>query len=193
MRVGVGFSVVGNAFTGVASANLPVGTSCTATVNLVGTLGGSAARTTHFTVGTLHWPPPLINALGVKVEGVNQLPVGCTSVTQQCWQDAVASGLVKFVATSATAVGVNSRPIVFAYFRNTTSSFGVDGLWNVLPLYADDGSRFGADIFGGGAVELDMVQGNTEGAVIRETVTGDCYQVYWNGINWTAKRSACPI
>ena len=138
-----------------------------------------------------YWPPATINAPGVKVEGANQLPVGCTSVSQQCWKDAVASGLVKFVATSATAVGVNSRPIVFAYFRNTTSMFGVDGLWNVLQLYADDGSLFGADISGGTDGAIEMVYGNTEGAIYR--VGSICRQIYWNGTNWTDESAPCPI
>jgi hypothetical protein len=99
---------------------------------------------------------------------------------------------VKFVSTTATAVGYNNRTIVFAYFRNTTAQFGVVGLWNVLAMYADDGSLFGADIVGGTDGEIDMVYGNAEGAIYRVAASGVCLQMYWNGKNWTSKSATCP-
>ncbi len=82
--------------------------------------------------------------MGYQISGANQLPAGCISVEQQCWKDAVANGKVKFAATSATMTGYNSRPVVFAYFRNTETAFGVTGLWNTLVMYADDGSIYSA-------------------------------------------------
>ena len=121
-----------------------------------------------------------IYPMGTKVYGANQLPAGCNSWQDQCWRDAVANGTVKFIATPARMTGYSDRPVVFAYFRNTSTAFGMTGLWNVLPLYADDGSSIGADIFGGMASEIDMVVGTPKGFINHEKSVGKCYEVAWN-------------
>jgi len=117
----------------------------------------------------------------VKVGNVGQLPVGCTSWKQQCWKDAVANGTVKFIATSAKMTGYNDRPVMKAYFRNTSTFNGVTGLWNSLAFYADDGSPVGADIFGGSYSEIDWVYGTEKGIIIHEKSTNLCYQIAWDG------------
>ena len=143
-----------------------------------------------------------VTPMGVKAVGADQLPAGCNSWTQQCWKDAVANGTVKFIATSATMLGYNYRPVVFAYFRNTATAFGVTGLWNVLAFYADDGSIAGADIFGGSSQELDWVYGNANGIIGHVRDTGTCFQDSWFppttqlnvGHNvWANAPVACPL
>lgn len=141
-----------------------------------------------------YWnPKPAFVAEGVKVTAPNQLPAGCTSASQQCWKDAVMNGTVKLVATSATMVGINSRPIVFAYYKTA------DGLrWNTLPLYADTGELTGSEINGGGTFNIDMVVGNTPGVVFR--VGTSCFQQEWfkagdpsgNSNVWATASAACP-
>ncbi len=129
------------------------------------------------------WPPATITPVGVKVFGANQLPAGCTSASQQCWKDAVANGTVKFISTPALMTSFNNRPVVFAYFRNTTVAFGVNGLWNYLAFYADDGSLVGSDIYGGTSSEIDWVYGNTSGILVHEKSTGLCIQTAWDAIH----------
>jgi hypothetical protein len=131
--------------------------------------------------------------MGFWVVGANQLPPGCNTWKDQCWRDSVANGTVKFIATSAIMTGYSTRPIVFAYFRNTSTMFGVTGLWNYLPFYADDGSPFGPDIFGGSYSETDRVYGTAKnvangtagGIIIHDKSTGLCCELAWD----TAQKS----
>lgn len=142
-----------------------------------------------------YWnPPPAFAAMGIRVTGANQLPEGCNTWKDQCWRDAVRNGTVKFVATSAVQTGVDNRPIVFAYFRNTTDAFGVHGLWNVLAFYADNGNPIGADIFGGISEEIERVEGNPLGALMRMKATGQCFQQSFSASDkaWENNRVACP-
>ena len=140
------------------------------------------------------WPPATITPMGVKVFGANQLPAGCNSWTQQCWKDAVANGTVKFIATSATMTGYNNRPVVFAYFRNTTTAFGVNGQWNFLPIYADDGSLVGSDISGGTSAEIDWANTNAIGIIFHDKTNGGCGQYAWDASYkvWYAQPVTCP-
>lgn len=141
------------------------------------------------------WPPATIAPVGTKVSGANQLPAGCNTWTDVCWQNAVKNGTVKFVATSAVMTGYSNRPIVFAYFRNTTTALGVTGLWNVLPFYADDGSPVGPDISGGATYQIDFVVGTAKGEISHDTSTGLCYETHWNQAQklWeTGSPVSCP-
>jgi hypothetical protein len=148
---------------------------------------------TTFTVAAAALPPVCtppsvytngVNAcvypMGVKVSGVNQLPAGCNTWKDQCWKDSVANGIVKWVATSALMTGYSTRPVVFAYFRNTSTAFGVTGLWNYMPLYADDGSLTGGDIFGGNTDEIDWIDGTPNGIIYHNKTRGFCYSFQWD-------------
>lgn len=128
-----------------------------------------------------------------KVFTANQLPVGCNSLASQCWKDAVANGTVKFIATTASMTGYNSRPVMFAYFKNTTAFFGATGMWNYLPVYADDGSLVDSDISGGVAQEIDWVSGNSLGVIVHVKETGTCVQRSWNLLQkaWTDAPAPC--
>jgi hypothetical protein len=143
---------------------------------------------------TSYWNPvPTFTAMGTKVFGANQLPAGCTSQSMQCWKDAVANGTVKFVATTATMTGLNSRPIVFAYYKTA------DGLkWNTQPYYADTGEAVSGDLTGGSTVNIDMVVGNVPGMIFR--VGTSCGQIKWypagdpsgNSNVWASAAASCP-
>lgn len=106
----------------------------------------------------------------------------------------MANGTVKFVATTAKMTGYSDRPVMFAYFRNTTTMFGVTGLWNYLAVYSDDGSPVGADIFGGSYTEVDVVYGTAKGIIAHEKPTGLCYEQAWDASakNWYSQPTACP-
>lgn len=126
--------------------------------------------------------------MGAKVSVANQLPAGCNSASQSCWDAAVANGTVKLVAT--TAVGANKRPIIFAYFQNTTAIFGGTGLWNKIPLYADDGSLVGPDIAGGSAQMIDWVDGTATG-IISHVPPSSCVFTDITGSDTPA--ASCPV
>lgn len=128
-----------------------------------------------------------------KIFTANQLPSGCNSLASQCWKDAIANGTVKFIATTATMTNYNSRPVMFAYFRNTTTFFGVTGMWNYLPIYADDGSLVDQDISGGVAQEIDWVLGNDLGILVHVKETNTCVQRSWNLLQktWTDAPAPC--
>lgn len=151
-----------------------------------GTMNGTV--TTAGCPAASWWPPTTITPVGTKVFGANQLPAGCNAWNQQCWKDAVANGTVKFVASGGTNAG---RAVVFAYFRNTTVQFGVNGLWNYLPIYADDGSLVGSDIFGGDATEVEWIVGSANGAIVRGG--GQCFERFNAGSTWSNRSVICPF
>lgn len=193
-------TAIGTSANGNASVQVPLGTSTFSFLNsgtTLATVSVTASCATGTTqVGTVctapapvvFWPPAAITAVGTKVFTANQLPNGCNAAAEQCWKDAVKNGTVKFVASGATQ---NGRAIVFAYFRNTSTAFGVTGLWNVLPIYADDGSLAASDISGGISTEIDYVQGSTVGAIVHEKVNGMCFEFFLSG-NWISRAVACP-
>ena len=123
--------------------------------------------------------------MGYKVVGTNELPAGCTYWADQCWKDSVANGTVKFIATSATMVDYNNRPVVFAYYRLYSTIFKTT-LWNYLPMYSDDGSLVGSDIYGGDYGETDFAYGSTRGVITHNKPSGECYLRAWdkNEKNW---------
>lgn len=140
-----------------------------------------------------------VNACVYPVEsqalGANQLPHGCNSWKDQCWRDAVTDGTVKWVTTSAIMTGYSNRPVVFAYFRNTAELFGVTGMWNYLPVYADDGSFVSQDISGGVAQEVDWVYGNTNGVIAHIKDGNTCVQQFWDVVRnvWQNMPIVCPV
>ena len=138
------------------------------------------------------WAAARIAPVGERVVGANRLPVGCITWRQQCWRDAVANGTVKFVATLATMIGYSSRPVVFAYFRNNNSGFGITGLWATLPFYADDGTPVSFDIQSGTASELDWIAGSTSGMIAHVPGDSFCTEMYFQGFSWSPRPVACP-
>ena len=133
----------------------------------------------------------------VKVMGARQLPKGCDHWRNQCWRDAIASGVVKFIATPARVLipGYEHKPIVFAYFKNTTTATGVSGYYNFLPIYLDDGTPVDRDITGGVSLEVDWVYGSNDGLIIHENKTGYCFESYFDAKSktWLNRSAICPI
>lgn len=138
------------------------------------------------------WPPRYLAPIGVKVTSPETLPENCNHSTDVCWGESVAQGKVKFVATGV--IDSTGREILFAYFRNTSTSFGVTGLYNYLPFYKDDGSRVLSDISGGSASEIDWVYGTRNGLIIHEKSSNNCYEQYLsgNGSVWSNRPVTCP-
>lgn len=189
--VPVDVRVGGDTYTFTFGASSPATVTVSATC-IAGTTANAAGVCKAPVVATW-WPPATITPMGVKVFGANQLPVGCNRWADQCWRDAVANGTVKFVATTAT--DSTGRPITFAYFRNTSTAFGVTGLWNVLAIYADDGSLAANDIFGGGSSEIDYVFTNTDGVIVHDASNNLCTQLYYfdAGSTWSPRAATCPL
>lgn len=138
------------------------------------------------------WPPELISNKSIKIYDVKQLPSDCNSWTQQCWRDAVKNGTVKFIQTEA--VGPSGHKVIFAYFKNTSTMFGVTGMWNYLPINLNDGSPSTSDISGGTASEIDWVYGTRDGLIIHEKSSNSCYEQYLNsnGTIWSNRPINCP-
>lgn len=133
--------------------------------------------------------------MGVKVFGAGEIPAGCTSWFQQCWKDLVKNGGMKFIETPQVMTGINSRPIVFAFYKNAS------GLWNALPIYRDTGELVGAEISGGVSVEVDWVIGTTHGIIQHDLSLNTCYEMTWyppttqSGVSsniWGNKQISCP-
>ena len=133
---------------------------------------------------------------GIKVVGVRQLPSGCNHSTDACWKKSIESGLVKFIGTPAKIMipGYENRNIMFAFFKNTSKEYGAAGLYNCLPMYADDGSLVGPDIFGGITSEIDWVYGSVNGVIIHDKNSGNCYEKFFNkkGSAWLTRSTVCP-
>jgi hypothetical protein len=133
-----------------------------------------------------------------------RLPVTCTSETQQCWKDLVMSGAIKWVSTSATMIGMDSRPIVIAIFIDNKIGYnGQDGLYHTHLVYADTGGKVGGNDItdGGSASDFDWVVGNVDGALFRDKRDGACWQLKWNppttqsGVAssvWNYTKVTCP-
>ncbi len=144
------------------------------------------------------WNPTLkayVYDINTKVSGKNtQLRDGCNSWSDKCWEESVKNGTVKFISTSATMTDYNNRPIVFAYFKNSSKMYGQDGLWNYLPIYADDGSLVGPDIFGGDSQEIDWVYGTNKGIIVHIKEGGVCAERSWDKEykTWYNKLVNCP-
>lgn len=151
---------------------------------------------------TLSWySPPVtatVNHMGHWVVGANQLPAGCTEITQQCWKDSVQNGTVKFIETSAKMVGLSNgrdiRPIVFAYYITENSQ-----LWNARPFYADTGEPISGPSLNGGVTDsIEKTWGNEMGIIT--LAAGSCWQKKWypagdpsgNANIWANEPTACP-
>jgi hypothetical protein len=126
--------------------------------------------------------------MGTKVVGANQLPPGCNTWKDQCWRDAVANGTVKLVESTAKEIGLNDRPMMFAFFRNSTT-----GKWGFTPFYGDDGSTF-TEIGGQSTVEIDWVYGNEIGVVFHDATRNSCGQSLWDAPTktWFSRPTSCP-
>mgnify|MGYP005607585351 FL=1 len=136
----------------------------------------------------------------VKVSGTNKLQIGCITWKDQCWRDAVDSGVVKFIETKAVTTGVNTRPIAFAYFYNGTTPSPSTGQYSYTIFYADTGEPFSNDINRGVKDEIDWVIGNEKGLILHLKNKDICYETSWypmtkeKGVSsniWTNKKVEC--
>lgn len=68
-------------------------------------------------------------------------------------------------------------------------------MWNLLPIYADDGSLVDQDISGGVAQEIDWAIGNANGVLAHIKETGTYVQVSFDISSklWTSAPVPPPI
>ena len=74
--------------------------------------------------------------IGTLVVGTNQLPAACVLVGDACWNQSIANGTIKLVNTGMLITGVNTRPLVFAYYQAGAGS-AFPGSYMTTPVYAD--------------------------------------------------------
>lgn len=133
-----------------------------------------------------------IRPVGIKVINPEQLPYECSTWKDPCWTKSIQNGTVTFISSGAT--DQTGRPIKFAYFINTSTAFGVTGLYNYLPFYADTGESAGGDISGGDSMPVDWVYGTKNGLIIHVKSTDECYERAFNPTygTWNNLQINCP-
>ncbi|TDP60650.1 hypothetical protein DES47_11572 [Roseateles toxinivorans] len=189
------------------------------TANVKDTLGRVITVTTSFVTGAKECPPNMIwkqeldtcvYQMGIKVFTANQVPLGCDHETQVCWTEFFSKGPdtgLKLIDTNAVMTGFNTRPLVFGFWKNNATLFGVTGLWNYQAIYADTKKIVAGDVGTSGITsEIDWVksprpdEGYLPGIIVHEKLTNLCYLMAWNEaqkawyVNGTGdgKPTTCP-
>nr|WP_324292532.1 Ig-like domain-containing protein [uncultured Roseateles sp.] len=194
----------------------------TFTANVKDTLGRAITVSTSFATGAapcqtnMIWKQELgqcVYQMGVKVFTANQVPLGCDHETEVCWTEFFSKGPdtgLKLIDTSAVMTGFNTRPLVFGFWKNNATLFGVTGLWKLLAIYVDTkkitaGSASDVGV-SGSTDELDWVysprpnEGYLPGIIAHLKGSGLCYLMAWDDkqqawdINGTGdgKPTTCP-
>ncbi len=128
--------------------------------------------------------------IGVLVTGANTLPAACLTVGDACWVQSVQNGTIKFVNSGAVMTGINTRPIVFAYYA---SNFNSNLYYYNLPIFADDGTSATLNsVNTGGISGITSVRGTTTGTKLLDNY-GICGERYFNGSGFAGNIIACPI
>lgn len=138
---------------------------------------------------------------GVKVSGPRPVPAGCTDSGMQCWKDAVADGVVKFIATSARTTGVpgyEDRPVMFGYFINGGGDSSYSGPNSATLFWADTGEpMWPVSVSSGYGLKINWAQGDLNGLFLQLS-DGTCGRTHWvpptaqyDGA-WTNTLVPCP-
>lgn len=140
---------------------------------------------------------------GVKVTSPKSIPDGCTNWQDKCWQDSIANGTVKLIATSAKMTGLpgyDGRSLMYAYYLNTGGTTATSGPYSVQLLYADTGAPVSATTLAQGfGTAVDWIQGTTKGALFHGA-DGTCWENQWFGPDstsgnrnvWVNVPATCP-
>ena len=134
--------------------------------------------------------------IGTLVTGANTLPAACVTVGDACWLASVANGTVKLVSSGAVATGLNTRPIVFAFFVAGPGAGIFSGYYNVMPIYADvaaEAAGLNGNVGNGsGNYIITETKGSAPGA--KQTIPGfGCFERAWFGAGFGNNVIACPI
>lgn len=185
-------SVTGSTFTVTPMSTLPASATCTVPVTLTAT--GVTPATTQVTVTT---PAPWYKAvqiipLGVRQNGVNQLPIGCTSRDQPCWRESVLSGLAK---TGGPGTVIRGRPTSTIVFKNRLVANGVDGQYQIASVYTDDFSPADSGGLASGiSLEIDWFVFTPSGVVAHFKSLNECFE--WSYVlaedTFKYKAVVCP-
>ena len=132
--------------------------------------------------------------IGVLVSGANTLPATCLTIGDDCWKANVANGTVKFVNSGSVMTGLNTRPIVFAFYV-VTNRFG-NPSYNLLAIYGDSEAESAAasqNLDNGGVNStISAIKGSTSGALMTGPVAG-CAERTFTGSGFGNTVAACPI
>lgn len=134
--------------------------------------------------------------VGVLVTGANLLPAGCVTIGDACWLESVANGTIKFANSGVVMTGVNTRPIIFAYYHvNLQVGAVVYDVYNYMPLYADvqASSPSASQLVGsGGVVNLSLSVKGTASGIKYDTSQG-CFERVRFPSSFGTITATCPI
>ena len=132
--------------------------------------------------------------IGTLVVGTNQLPAACVLVGDAFWNQSIANGTIKLVNTGMLITGVNTRPLVFAYYQAGAGS-AFPGSYMTTPVYADavgDTPLSPNNTANGGVTEvLSSVKGSGFG--LKETSPSGCWEKVFANPFFSARSTQCPI
>lgn len=150
----------------------------------------SPPATTGYTWNSIVGGGVWVADVGVLVSGANLLPSTSNVIGDAAWLTAAANGTIKWVKTPSTMTGLNSRPLVYAYYK-TTNAPGGNGsteYYAVTAMYADTvaTSAFANQNVGNGsaAVEISQIRGSASGAKLFAPTQG-CFERAWDGANFS--------
>ena len=147
-------------------------------------------------------------AMGVKTfiansanngSGVGQIAAACTDVTSQCYLNALTSGVVKRISTSALMTGGSINPTAPVEFHYYKIQSGLLTLSCNKVIYAADGAGLGRNstTYGCSTSNLDWIRGNTQGVEVHEASSNLCFPITWvltPAQGWADGAGAvCPI
>ena len=129
-------------------------------------------------------------AMGVKTfiansanngSGVGQIAATCTDVTSQCYLNALTSGVIKRISTSALMTGGAINPTAPVEFHHYKIQSGSVTLSCQKPIYAADGvGIFGnSTSFGCNTGDINYVIGNPRGLIMSDVRTNLCFPFTW--------------
>jgi hypothetical protein len=133
--------------------------------------------------------------IGTLMVGTNQLPAACVLVGDACWNQSIANGTIKLVNTGMTLTGVNTRPMLFAYYQAGAGS-AFPGYYMTTPIYAD---AVGATPLlpnntgnGGNSDPFLNVKGSLSG--LKETSgNSTCWEKVFANPFFQTNQATCPI
>jgi hypothetical protein len=131
--------------------------------------------------------------IGTLVVGANTLPDTCVSVGDACWMESIANGTIKLVNSGVQMTGMNTRPVVFAFYRiGNNGSIGANK-YQTLAVYADVSAEAPFNLWSGAfPTAFQDVKGSTNGIKITIPPNG-CYEFVWKGTFFGNNVATCPI
>ncbi|NOT98934.1 MAG: hypothetical protein HOO97_07550 [Sideroxydans sp.] len=133
--------------------------------------------------------------VGTLVVGANVLPNTCVLVGDTCWNDSIANGTIKLVNSGVVMTGVNTRPILFAYFQIGNNGTASAGNYNTRYIYGDAQalSPFNQQILDGSSANLTIEVKGTNVGIKSNIPPFGCYEFVWKSTFFGMNTSTCPL